>query len=133
MVDEAWLASLRKEAELRAAELTASIEAWNQGDPATRERWRLDRARMLAQMSVKRLKEAEGIRVAEERRAALLAQRRIPPPSLQDLVLAHGTYDKITQEAWATFNVEMAEWKAKLWAGESYESNSDPIEMRKRG
>lgn len=40
------------------------------------------------------------------------------PPSLQALVLAHGTFDKIPPKAWQAFNAEMAEWKAKVRYGE---------------
>jgi hypothetical protein len=40
------------------------------------------------------------------------------PPSLQQLVLDHGTYDKITPEAWAAFDAAMAAWKEKLRYGE---------------
>jgi hypothetical protein len=53
-------------------------------------------------------------RVAGE--AERLKQRE--PPSLQQLVLDHGTYDKITPEAWAKFDAAMAEWKAKMRYGE---------------
>jgi hypothetical protein len=48
-------------------------------------------------------------------------QRRVAarePPSLQQLVLDHGTYDKITPEAWAAFDAAMAAWKEKLRYGE---------------
>jgi hypothetical protein len=41
-----------------------------------------------------------------------------PPPDLQQLVLDHGTYDKITPEAWARFDADMREWKAKVRYGE---------------
>ena len=53
---------------------------------------------------------------AEEAEAARLIQSA--PPSLQQLVLDHGTYDKITPEAWARFDHEMAAWKAKVRYGE---------------
>lgn len=49
---------------------------------------------------------------AEERRLI-----RQAPSSLQGLV-AYGTYDKVPREAWAKFDAEMAEWKAKMRAGE---------------
>jgi hypothetical protein len=48
-------------------------------------------------------------------------QRRVAarePPSLQQLVRDHGTYDKITPEAWAAFDAAMAAWKAKVRFGE---------------
>jgi len=53
-------------------------------------------------------------RVASE--AERLKQRE--PPSLQQLVLDHGTWDKITPEAWARFDTDMAAWKAKVRFGE---------------
>ena len=40
--------------------------------------------------------------------AERLKQRE--PPSLQQLVLDHGTYDKITPEAWDKFDKAMAEY-----------------------
>ena len=40
------------------------------------------------------------------------------PPSLQHLVLDHGTYDKITPEAWAKFDADMKAWKEKVRFGE---------------
>jgi hypothetical protein len=43
------------------------------------------------------------------------------PPSLQQLVLDHGSYDRITPEAWATFDAEMKEWKAMVAAGELHQ------------
>jgi predicted NAD-dependent protein-ADP-ribosyltransferase YbiA (DUF1768 family) len=48
--------------------------------------------------------------------AERLKQRE--PPSLQQLVLDHGTDDKITPEAWAKFDADMAAWKAKIRFGE---------------
>ena len=50
-----------------------------------------------------------------------VAWRSVPsmePPSLQALVVAHGTYDKIPQVAWRLFHTEMAEWQAKVRYGE---------------
>lgn len=45
-------------------------------------------------------------------------QKSRAPPSLQDLVLAYETWDKIPWEAWQAFDVEMIEWKAKVRYGE---------------
>lgn len=47
------------------------------------------------------------------RELAQLQQRR-QPPDLQALVLAHGTWDKITPGAWVTFDREMAQWKLRM-------------------
>lgn len=38
----------------------------------------------------------------------------VPPPDLQALVAEFGGYRKITPEAWARYDREMAEWKANL-------------------
>jgi hypothetical protein len=61
--------------------------------------------------------------VAEDERKKLRE-----PPSLQKLVEAHavyddtgkmiGGYDRITPEAWAKFDADMAEWKARIRFGE---------------
>lgn len=40
------------------------------------------------------------------------------PPSLQQLILAHGTWDQIPHEAWQTFNAAMAQWQDKARYGE---------------
>ena len=40
------------------------------------------------------------------------------PPSLQALVLAYGTYDKIPLKAWQAFDAAMAEWQARARYGE---------------
>ena len=51
------------------------------------------------------------------------------PPDLQQLVLDHGTYDKITPEAWERFGREMKEWQAKVRFGEL----RPPLPPRRRG
>jgi hypothetical protein len=58
-----------------------------------------------------------------ERAAALsdLEERlrhEMQPPDLQELVRRFGTYDQITPEAWAAFDAEMANWKARLANGD---------------
>ena len=40
------------------------------------------------------------------------------PPSLQELVERHGTYDKVAPEAWAAFDRDMAIWKSRVRAGD---------------
>lgn len=47
-----------------------------------------------------------------------MSQSDRDPPDLQQLVLDHGTYDKITAEAWERFDREMAAWKARVRYGE---------------
>jgi hypothetical protein len=44
-------------------------------------------------------------------------RRLMPPPDLQALVIKHGSYDKITPEAWAEFDAAMAEWKERVRLG----------------
>jgi hypothetical protein len=39
------------------------------------------------------------------------------PPDLQALVIAHGTYDKITKEAWAEYDARLASWQAYMRGG----------------
>jgi hypothetical protein len=39
--------------------------------------------------------------------------RADPPPDLQELVVRHGGYDKITPEAWAEYDRTMMAWKAR--------------------
>jgi hypothetical protein len=37
----------------------------------------------------------------------------VKPPDLQELVVRHGGYDKITPEAWAEYDRQMSEWQAR--------------------
>ena len=39
--------------------------------------------------------------------------RADPPPDLQELVVRHGGYDKITPETWAEYDRVMMAWKAR--------------------
>jgi hypothetical protein len=39
------------------------------------------------------------------------------PPDLQALVAAHGGYDKITREAWAEYDTQVAAWQAYIRRG----------------
>ena len=43
---------------------------------------------------------------------------RDDPPSLQQLVVDYGTWDKIPHEAWQAFDTAMAKWKDKSRYGE---------------
>jgi hypothetical protein len=40
------------------------------------------------------------------------------PPDLQELVRAHGGYDRITPEAWANYDRELADWRLRTAAGD---------------
>lgn len=92
-----------------------------------KELGRLTRAQDLFDVAEGELRRAierlnqERQRVEKEAVAVEAEERRLirqAPPSLQQLVLAYGTYDKVPREAWAKFDAEMAEWKAKMRAGE---------------
>jgi hypothetical protein len=37
--------------------------------------------------------------------------KRDPPPSLQELVRRFGAFSNITAEAWAEYDIAMAEWQ----------------------
>ena len=45
-------------------------------------------------------------------------ERERQPPDLQELVRAHGGYDRITAEAWAAYDRELAEWRLRTAAGD---------------
>ena len=111
-MEKAWQKRVEeraKEVELARQEalLVEAIERERElRDAALQE---LERQRLIEQ----RAKDAEA-------RLVRLARLReeMQPPDLQKLVLAHGTYDRITPEAWAKFDRQMASWKARIAAGE---------------
>jgi hypothetical protein len=39
---------------------------------------------------------------------------RTPPPDLQTLIMDHGGYDRIPQDAWDAFERDMEEWRCEL-------------------
>lgn len=41
----------------------------------------------------------------------------VPPPCLQQLVEAHGGYHRITPEAWAQYDRDVAKWREDLRSG----------------
>ena len=43
-------------------------------------------------------------------------------PDLQELVAAHGGYDRITAEAWAAYDRELDEWRAHVAIGDLHPS-----------
>jgi hypothetical protein len=49
------------------------------------------------------------------------------PPDLQALVSAHGGYDRITPEAWLTYQGELAEWRAQTAVGDFSPSVGRPL------
>ena len=46
----------------------------------------------------------------------------LPAPDLQALVAAYGGYDRIPPEAWAAYQRELAEWRARIALGDSHPS-----------
>jgi hypothetical protein len=54
-------------------------------------------------------------------------------PDLQELVEKHGGYDRITEEAWARFDHDMAEWhRARRIHTAGYVNDQQPAKRRKR-
>lgn len=43
---------------------------------------------------------------------------RESPPDLQELVLAHGGFDRITPEAWLAYDRALAEWRSRTAVGD---------------
>lgn len=41
-----------------------------------------------------------------------------PAPDLQELIANHGSYDRITPEAWAAYDRELDEWRAHVAFGD---------------
>lgn len=76
--------------------------------------------RDLARRQIERAHEAE--HAAQIEREAQAAAERLAalrtPPDLQALVKVYGTWDRITPEAWATFDDAMARWRERMIAGE---------------
>jgi hypothetical protein len=100
--------------------LDEARKVFERSNPETREIRHVRKAERLLDEAFNRFMQAQDVLrqeaiwdKQEEQR-----QARREPPSLQKLVLAYGTYDRITPEAWAKFDADMAEWKAKIRAGE---------------
>jgi len=120
MDDEAAHEELKLDVERRQQALAEARNAFARSQPETREIRHVRRAEDLFDIAMGRLERVEETRRREAMWMEQEDQRqaRREPPSLQQLVLQHGTHDKIMLEAWATFDAEMAEWKAKMRAGE---------------
>ena len=127
----AQAAADRVEAERRGKlELTRKWEAW-QLEQAERDARRLveeakQRARLAEEEAARaeRRREAEEVRQRSEalRKALREAEEAVRrPPDLQKLVAAYGGYDKITPEAWARHDADMARWRASMRGGTWYE------------
>lgn len=59
-------------------------------------------------------------RQLDKREAEEARRKQRAPPDLQQLVLDHGAWDRITPEAWAVFGADIAEWKQKNREGAFY-------------
>jgi transcription initiation factor IIF auxiliary subunit len=83
-----------------------------------RQREREQRA--AAEYEQLRLKRAEERAKEAECRRVMIArlQREKRCPDLQDLVRVHGGYDKITPEAWAEYDRELALWRSRTAVGD---------------
>lgn len=120
MDDEAAYEELKLDVEWRQQVLAEARKVFERSRPETREIRQVRRAEDLLDIAIGRLERVEEIRRREAMWMEQEDQRqaRRQPPSLQKLVLQYGTHDRITLEAWAKFEAEMAEWKAKMRAGE---------------
>jgi hypothetical protein len=63
---------------------------------------------------------------AEER-----LMREMRGPYLQELVRAHGGYDKITAEAWAAYNRELALWRSRVAVGDFHQPPYRKLRQRR--
>lgn len=100
------------------------LKAMNKADARRREQQQLIAEAQARERAAERraLDERERVKRAEERlkfaaQAAALKQQREREregPNLQALVLAHGSYDQIPDEAWAEHEVATALWRDRL-------------------
>lgn len=119
---ERWLAE--QEARIREQQRLES-EAHIQAEAAREEteRWLAEQrekaAKRQAEYEAKVLAEAERRHADAEYRKAVAERdkRERAPPDLQALVVAHGGYDKITDEAWALFDHDRKVWQDKVAVG----------------
>ena len=121
---------LELDVERAEAALVDARKVFDQQGPEWREGWRVRVAERALEQAKARLKDPVKVILTEAEKAEAEERRlaRREPPSLEDLVLAHGVsdvatrkliagYDRITPEAWAKFDADMAEWKRKIREG----------------
>jgi hypothetical protein len=115
--------ALAAEAKRVANEASAEQAEWSAKQAAKEAMWEAERrerseqerairALERLQLMEKRDKEAEYRRVTVER---LRQQRRCP--DLQELVKVHGTYDRITAEAWEAYDRQRLDWQYRVAMG----------------
>jgi len=127
-----------KEAELARMEediIRAGKEAKTEADKELmREAWHKVRAEEEAEKEKFRAEIAERQRVELYARAQQEALEKAEAewmalekqsPNLQELVAAHGSYDKITAEAWQRFDRDTERWKMALRHGDHYWRSSN--------
>ncbi|MEY9493729.1 hypothetical protein [Bradyrhizobium elkanii] len=121
-IKQTWLEAVRADERRKAATLAEARRVWDATDVEARDRGRLEHALLLWRLADRRLKEAEELwrRQKEREYVADLRRRARAPPDLQALVLAHGTYDRITPEAWAAFDRDMEGWKLRIQSSDEF-------------
>lgn len=106
------------------------------------ERQRLEAIRRQAEWQVRQVEEqkqrVEAARIAAEHKHAQdvledRLRREMIPPSLQDMVEAHGGYNKITQEAWAAYDEALATWQSRHAEGVFWQPPFLALQQQKQG
>jgi len=111
--------------------LTEARKVFDRQGPEAREAWRVRVAERKLEQAQQRLRDPVKVILTEAEKAEAEERRlaRRAPPSLQDMVEAHtirdpvtgeileAGYPRITPEAWAKFDADMAEWKRKIREG----------------
>ena len=110
---------LELDVERAEAALVDARKVFDRQGPEAREAWRVRVAERKLEQAKQRLRDPVKVILTEAEKAEAEERRlaRRAPPSLHDLVLAHGTFDRITPKAWAKFDADMAEWKRKIREG----------------
>jgi hypothetical protein len=110
---------LELDVERAEAALVDARKVFDRQGPEWREGWRVRVAERALEQAQKRLRDPVKVILTEAEKAEAEERRlaRLVPPGLQTLVLNHGTWDRITPEAWAKFDADMAEWKRKIREG----------------
>lgn len=130
---EVRVAQLREVVWQREKAVQEASAVWDQTNLVVdRQKYPLTTAQKLLDVAKKEFRREEARLLAGERAVRGTTFSYSLPPSLQQLVLDYGTHDKITPEAWAGFGADMAEWKAKIRAGEQGDENFFLSEVNNR-